>query len=93
MSRPLELQEILELLLSREYRDKLTDEQAIAFEGMLSGGSGRFLTPNQTAWIRGVADRLGIQTSPSENLWSALSPEERRRQRAAAAKVKLPWEK
>lgn len=53
---------------------------------------GRPLSDKQKKWLYGVAERLGLQVAPSENLFSSLSPKERARQREAAKKVKLPWE-
>lgn len=50
------------------------------------------LSDKQKKWLYGVAERLGIATAPSENLFSSLSPERQAEQRRAAARVKLPWE-
>lgn len=91
MSRSLNAVELLDVLLT-EHRDRLTDAQLQAFEGMRAGVHGRFLTPNQSNWVFGVAERLGVQVAPSENLFSAMDPEKQARQRAAASRVKLPWE-
>jgi hypothetical protein len=56
-------------------------------------GHGYPFTDAQLNWLRGVAERLGIATAPSENLFSNLSPERQAEQRRAASKVRLPWEK
>jgi hypothetical protein len=91
MSKPLTDAELLTKLLETELAERLTDAQREAFGRMDSQGYA--LTVKQAQWIRGVAERLGIQTAPSENIFSAMSPEKQARQRAAASKVKLPWEK
>ena len=89
MSKPYTDAELLERLLT-EHRDKLTDNQLEAFEGMQDQGYP--VTVKQAAWFRGVAERLGIQVAPSENLFSNMDPDKRARQLEAAKKVRLPWE-
>lgn len=90
MTKTLSDHELLSILLEDEYADRLTEEQRYAFMGFYTRSS---LTEKQSAWVRGVAERLGIQTAPSENLFSKMAPEKQARQRKAAARVKLPWEK
>jgi hypothetical protein len=51
------------------------------------------LTQPQLDWIRGVGERLGIQTAPARNSFSALTPERQAEHRKRAASVKLPWER
>lgn len=51
------------------------------------------LTPKQLGWLHSIGERHGLVGPAAANLFSGLSPKERERQRAAAAKVKLPWEK
>lgn len=52
----------------------------------------RTLSDKQKKWLYGVADRLGVQVAPSENIFSALPEAEQHRQRERAKAVKLPWE-
>lgn len=55
---------------------------------------GRTLSDAQRKWLYGVAERLGVVgAAPSENIFSGMSPEKQARQREAAKKVVLPWEK
>lgn len=51
------------------------------------------LSDKQRKWLYGVAERCGVATAPSENLFSSLSPERQAEQRARAERVKLPWER
>ncbi len=87
---PVDLYALLVTMLT-EHQDQLSGRETYAFEDMIAN---RWtLTPRQTQWIHAVAERLGIETAPSANLFSQMDPEKQARQRAAAAKVKLPWEK
>lgn len=89
--KPLTDEELLERLLTSEYIERLPKNAQTAF--MDWEGRSRPLTEPMRKWIRGVAERLGIQTAPSENIFSAMDPEKQARQRAAALKIRLPWEK
>jgi hypothetical protein len=91
MTAPVDLHALLVTLLT-EHQERLSENELAAFEDMLSSGF-RFSTPRQTQWILATAERLGVWTRPSENIFSKMDPEKQARQRAAAAKVKLPWEK
>ena len=86
-----------QMLDETEWRDKLCDTQIEAFENIrerASRASVFMLTEKQSKWVLGVAARIGlIGSEPGENLFSALTPERQAKQRARAAKVKLPWEK
>lgn len=91
MGKPLSDAELLELLTAEPYAEQQAPAQVKAFERMASQGYP--LTKKQLAWVRGVAERHGLQVAPSENIFSNMDPEKQARQRAAASKVKLPWEK
>ena len=83
-----------ELLIALLALDRLTDGEREAFVGMQRVVERQHtLTSKQLAWIRGAAERYGIQTAPSENIFSAMSPARQAEQRKAAEGVKLPWEK
>ena len=86
---PVDLHALLVTLLT-EHQERLSENEREAFEDMLNW---RTLTPRQTQWILATAERLEVVTAPSTNLFSQMDPEKQSRQRAAAAKVKLPWEK
>lgn len=86
---PVDLRALLTTLLT-EHQERLSENEREAFEDMLNW---RTLTSRQTQWILGTAERLEVVTAPSTNLFSRMDPEKQARQRAAAAKVKLPWEK
>jgi hypothetical protein len=83
--------ELLEQLLGPDYIDRLSPTAREAFTGWRDGE--RHLSEKMQKWLRGEAERVGLQTAPSENIFSALSPARQAEQRARAAKVKLPWEK
>lgn len=90
MARQLSDRELLVVILD-EHDAKLTGAALHAFTEWRD--SERTLTDKQKKWLYGVADRLGVQVAPSENIFSSLPPAEQRRQRERAAAVKLPWEK
>ena len=79
------------------WHEKLSPEQREAFEEIrdrAQQASVFVLTDKQSKWILGVAERIGlIDCAPAENLFSSLTPKRQAEQRAAAARVKLPWEK
>lgn len=83
------MRELIEQLLALP-EGRLSDAQREAFQGMLDRGWP--LTDKQLHWVNGVAERLGLQVAPSENLFSAMSPEKQAAQRARAKGI-LPWEK
>jgi hypothetical protein len=85
--------QLLERLCREPYLSKLGQKASDAFPKWLE--EGRELSPKMRKWIRGTAESLGLQTAPSENLFSQLSPEEQERQRKRAAEFgpRLPWEK
>lgn len=87
---PVDLHALLVTMLS-EHQEQLSEGEVEAFQDMLARGW--MLTPRQTQWILDAARRLEVLTDPSTNLFSRMDPEKQARQRAAAAKVKLPWEK
>lgn len=84
-------EELLDALLHDPYFDRLDAKQLKAFSGMKARG--RSLSELQRHWVRGVAERFGIQVAPSENIFSAMDPEKQARQREAAKRIRLPWEK
>jgi len=90
MARQLSDHEILDVILDK-HAEHITSAALEAFTEWYH--SARDLTDKQKKWLYGVADRLGIQVAPSENIFSSLPPAEQRRQRERAAAVKLPWEK
>jgi hypothetical protein len=80
--------------------EQLEEHSKTAFEAFTEwrekkAANPRFtLTPKQSAWLYGVAERLGaVGAAPAENIFSRLSPERQAEQRERAARVKLPWEK
>jgi hypothetical protein len=78
-----------------EHDDTKVEERE-AFVDMLddlTSGRVTMLAPKQRAWAKRVALRIGTRAEESSNLFSSLPPDEQRRQREAAAKVKLPWER
>ncbi len=83
-------EKLLDELLT-EHREKLFANQLQAFEGMREQPGD--ISEKQAKWIFGVGERRGLVVAPSENIFSAMSPEKQAAQRAAAARVKLPWEK
>lgn len=84
VSRPITDAELL-VQLTTVHRERLTDSQREAFDGMEEQGYP--LTNAQLAWIHGVAERLGVQVAPSENLFSNMDPEKQARQREAAKRI------
>lgn len=90
MTPPVDLPRLLETMLS-EHQEQLSVRERETFEDML--GQRWAFSPRQAQWIHSAAERLGLETAPSANLFSNMDPEKQERQRAAAAKVKLPWEK
>lgn len=75
-----------------EHGEKLSEETREAFEDWRS--KRRFLTPKMKAWLMREAERFGVVgAAPAENVFSAMSPEKQARQREAAKRVRLPWEK
>jgi hypothetical protein len=88
---------IVEELLARvlvldEAQECLTPEARRAFR-QWQDEERTSLSPKQEHWLRGVAERLGIEAAPSENLFSQLSPKRQAEQRKAAERVVLPWER
>lgn len=81
---------LAKMLDDPDLRERVGEHAATAFDSIRARG---IVSEKQRAWIRGAAERLGIATAPSENLFSKLSPERQREQRERAAKVRLPWEK
>lgn len=52
------------------------------------------LTERQARWVREVAAARGLIGDPgAANLFSGMPADKQARQRAAAAKVRLPWER
>ena len=96
MSRPLTDRELLDEILQNHHR-RLGEKARVAFGEWQESGLGlpgqRRLSPKQATWLRNVAESLGVQVAPSENIFSALSPARQAEMKAAAAKVRLPWEK
>lgn len=82
---------LLEQLCEPEWSDRLGEMERDVFAGWLA--SSRPLTPKMLDWLRGAAERVGLQVAPAENLFSRLSPARQAEQLRAAAKVKLPWER
>lgn len=80
------------VLLKRLLEDgDLSDAERDAFSDMKGSlESKRELSAKQRAWVEGVFEREGLSEG---NLFSRLSPEEQARQREAASKIKLPWER
>jgi hypothetical protein len=82
----------------REICSEILDKHADSISGAALAAfsewklTGTTLSDKQRKWLYGVAERLGIATAPSENIFSSLSPERQVEQRRAAARVKLPWE-
>lgn len=90
VTRPRSDQELIELVISEQYQERITGKTFEAFtEWALTE---RPLSDKQKAWLYGVAERLGLMVAPGENLFSKLSPFEQRRQREKAKAI-LPWEK
>jgi hypothetical protein len=81
--------ELIETMISR-YSDILTEKQLEAFTSMR--GQLTPLTERQSHWVRGVAERLGIEIAPAENIFSTMDESEQREHLTRAAKVVLPWE-
>lgn len=92
MSKQLTDLQLLEALCREPHLSRLGQKAAEAFPKWLEDG--RMLTPSMRRWLRGVAERLGLQTAPSENLFSQMSPEKQAEQRKRAEQFapKLPWE-
>ncbi len=82
-------EQLLDAVLEPPYVEKLREEEPEIFEKWRSVGK---LSDKQKAWLRDAAERTGLQVAGAANLFSKLSPAEQERQRAKAAKVKLPWE-
>lgn len=76
--------------LLNEHEESLSGAALSAFSEWRAGDF--TLSDKQRKWLYGVAERLGVATAPSENLFSQLSPARQAEQRARAAKVRLPWE-
>jgi hypothetical protein len=83
------VQQLLAVMLSQQWVDILTDQQREAFEGMRGRTQ---LSPRQEKWVRGVADRLGIEVAPSENVFSEMAPEQQREHKRRAEKIVFPWQ-
>jgi hypothetical protein len=82
LARILELDELEE--------GRLGGKERAAFESMRE--QVRELSSKQVDWIRGVAERLGIQAAPARNVFSEMAPDKRAEQLRQAARVKLPHE-
>lgn len=89
MARLLSDRELLSALLEPPYVERLGEKQAEIFTEW--DEERRVLTEKMCEWIRDAAERVGLQTSPGKNLFSSLSPERQRIERAKAKKI-LPWE-
>lgn len=82
--------ELLELITSYKYSERLSEAQREAFGEMLDRGDP--LSKAQRRWLYGVAERLGIQIAPAENIFSEMPPA-KRAEHSALATTKLPWER
>jgi hypothetical protein len=85
--------ELLDLILE-EHGDDLDPTASEAFIEWQKQGLGkrRPFSEKQSAWLHGVALKLGIDGGAA-NIFSKMPKEKQERQRAAAARVVLPWEK
>lgn len=81
--------ELLEILLSDEYVDRLFIREAEAFEEMLARVGA--LTPKQQAWVRSAAERFGIQEAPTANVFSSM-PAVKQQENLSQVRTRLPWE-
>lgn len=89
MSKLLTDDELLDKLCEEPLFSRLGSNEQKAFPAFRK----RTLTEPMRRWVRGAAERVGLQVAPSENLFSQLSPERQEEMRRAALRVKLPWEK
>jgi hypothetical protein len=93
MDKQLTDEELLDAIVAaKEKLEALSSKEAAAFEDMNERvASGAPLSKKQRAWIQGVAERLGIQVAPAQNLFSEMEPD-KRQENLAYVRTKLPWE-
>lgn len=96
MPKTLSDRELLDELVDN-HNKRLGERAREAFTRWQSDGLGlpgqRRFSPPQLKWLRNVGETLGVQGAPSENIFSALSPERQAEMKANAAKVVFPWER
>lgn len=90
--RELDDGQLLETVLRPEHDERRTRRETEALSDIAERfADGWPLTDKQRAWIRDVAERLGIQVAPARNVFSSMSRREQEEHRAQV-RTQLPWE-